>query len=323
MTLKDDVHLRWVNFDTNISFILNELYRTKEYADVTLVSDDQKPFKAHKFVLSACSQLFKDLLLKNQHPHPILFLRGINQFELENILQFTYLGRDLQIKQLPQELTKAVSQNRLVINKVEENEKSKDLFKTSPEDTCDLKQEEKAKHKQTSIKKNQDGRFECSECDSTFSAFGSLERHQISKHEGIIYPCDQCNYKASYENNLKHHQDTIHKGVRFFCNMCDYKTTGKNHLRKHQKALHENVTYYCDQCPYKSGYKRNLTDHKNYVHEGIRYPCIDCQYQANSKGSLHRHKRSVHDRIRYPCGECLYQATSKKCLLTHKTSKHE
>ena len=48
MTLKDDVHLRWVNFDTNIRFILNELYRTKEYADVTLVSDDQKPFKAHK-----------------------------------------------------------------------------------------------------------------------------------------------------------------------------------------------------------------------------------------------------------------------------------
>ena len=92
MTLNDDVHLRWVNFDTNISFILNELYRTKEYADVTLVSDDKIPFKAHKFVLSACSHLFKDLLMKNQHPHPIFFLGGINQFELENLLQFTYLG---------------------------------------------------------------------------------------------------------------------------------------------------------------------------------------------------------------------------------------
>merc|ERR1711873_89221 len=60
--------------------------------DVTLVSDDQTQFKAHKIVLSACSPVFKKIIESNPSQHPLIYLRGIQSYEMESILQFMYLG---------------------------------------------------------------------------------------------------------------------------------------------------------------------------------------------------------------------------------------
>ena len=108
--------LRWKYFHTNISSSLSDLYTETSSTDVTLVSDDQIQFQAHKFVLSACSPVMKNLLLNNPHSHPLIYLRGVKQQELGSILQFMYHGeaaihqnsmpmflenaKDLQIKQM-------------------------------------------------------------------------------------------------------------------------------------------------------------------------------------------------------------------------------
>ena len=108
--------LRWKYFHTNISSRLSDLYTETSSTDVTLVSDDQIQFQAHKCVLSACSPVMKNLLLNNPHSHPLIYLRGVKQQELGSILQFMYHGeaaihqkgihillenaKDLQIKQL-------------------------------------------------------------------------------------------------------------------------------------------------------------------------------------------------------------------------------
>ena len=84
--------LTWNFFHQHASGFLEIESSEKNFADVTLVSDEQKPFEAHKFVLSACSPVLRDLLLKNPHDHPVIYLNGIKQFELDAILQFIYLG---------------------------------------------------------------------------------------------------------------------------------------------------------------------------------------------------------------------------------------
>merc|ERR550517_1893384 len=73
-------------------FLLQDLYREGGYTDVTLVSDDQTQFKAHKIVLSACSPVFKKIIDSNPSQHPLIYLRGIQSYEMESILQFMYLG---------------------------------------------------------------------------------------------------------------------------------------------------------------------------------------------------------------------------------------
>ena len=62
------------------------------YSDVMLVSDDQIQFKAHKIVLSACSPVFKKIIERSSNHHPLIYLRAIQSYEIESIIQFMYHG---------------------------------------------------------------------------------------------------------------------------------------------------------------------------------------------------------------------------------------
>merc|ERR1712243_316969 len=65
---------------------------SNELTDVTLVSEDKKLFKAHKIVLSASSPVFKTIISDNTSSSPTIYLRGIQSYEIESILEFIYLG---------------------------------------------------------------------------------------------------------------------------------------------------------------------------------------------------------------------------------------
>ena len=67
------------------------LYEDSNFSDVTLVSKDHKHIKAHKAILSAGSQFFHELLLRNPHPHPLVYLQ-VSSEELASMVSFLYLG---------------------------------------------------------------------------------------------------------------------------------------------------------------------------------------------------------------------------------------
>ena len=60
--MPEKLNLGWENFSEHQLLFLKYLYQEGQYADVTLVSDDQTQFKAHKIVLSACSPVFKKIV---------------------------------------------------------------------------------------------------------------------------------------------------------------------------------------------------------------------------------------------------------------------
>ena len=71
--------INWKTFQLNLRDSVNELFTDKIFTDVTLVSDDETQIHAHKFVLSACSPMLKNLLVKNVHPQPLIYMRGVGQ----------------------------------------------------------------------------------------------------------------------------------------------------------------------------------------------------------------------------------------------------
>ena len=85
-------NLNWETFSEHLQLMFKELYEGEKHSDVTLVCDDQTQFKAHKFVLSACSPVFKKIIDNNPSQEPLIYLRGIQSYEMESILQFMYLG---------------------------------------------------------------------------------------------------------------------------------------------------------------------------------------------------------------------------------------
>merc|ERR1712221_26974 len=74
--------------------MMKTLMNTNKSADVTLVCNDKTKFKAHKFVLSACSPVFQSIIddLPNKDDS-FIYLRGIGPQEMKSILQFMYLGQ--------------------------------------------------------------------------------------------------------------------------------------------------------------------------------------------------------------------------------------
>ena len=89
---KETFDLNWTSFQTHILDTFQQQFKESSFSDVTLVTEDNTQFQAHRFVLSSCRPIIKDLILLNPHPHPLIFLYGVKKMELECILQFMYLG---------------------------------------------------------------------------------------------------------------------------------------------------------------------------------------------------------------------------------------
>ena len=89
--MSEKYSLNWQKFSQHLGLMFKDLCQEGQYSDVTLVSDDQTQFKAHKFVLSACSPVFKKIIDNNPSQHPLIYLRGVQSYEVESILQFMYL----------------------------------------------------------------------------------------------------------------------------------------------------------------------------------------------------------------------------------------
>ena len=81
------------NFKENAYTNLKQMWRSQEFTDVTLVSADGLKLQAHKTVLSSSSAFFRDILIENQHPSVLLYMRGVSYKELELLLEFTYTGQ--------------------------------------------------------------------------------------------------------------------------------------------------------------------------------------------------------------------------------------
>ena len=56
--------IKWTNYQTNIVNSVGKLRKDDEFVDVTLVCDD-KSITAHKVILSACSDYFKQVFKVN------------------------------------------------------------------------------------------------------------------------------------------------------------------------------------------------------------------------------------------------------------------
>ena len=61
------------------------------FVDVTLACAG-KLYPAHKFVLSTCSDYFRDMFTKTPCKHPIVFMKDVSGRDLEALLDFMYRG---------------------------------------------------------------------------------------------------------------------------------------------------------------------------------------------------------------------------------------
>ena len=90
--MSEKLCLKWNDFQENVNAAFSSLREENEFADVTLACEDGQQVEAHKVILAASSPFFKNLLKRNKHPHPLIFMRGTKSEDLLAIIDFLYLG---------------------------------------------------------------------------------------------------------------------------------------------------------------------------------------------------------------------------------------
>ena len=84
--------LKWKSFQENIASSYKALRNGDYFADVTLACEDGRHVEAHKVVLSASSSFFFNILQRNKHSHPLIYMRGISSNQIFSILDYIYKG---------------------------------------------------------------------------------------------------------------------------------------------------------------------------------------------------------------------------------------
>ena len=86
------VSLTWNEFQSSATKAFRKMEGDLDFADVTLACKGGKQLKAHKVILSSCSEFFKTILVGNPHQHPLIFLTGVQMEQLRSLVRFMYSG---------------------------------------------------------------------------------------------------------------------------------------------------------------------------------------------------------------------------------------
>lgn len=84
--------LQWNEFRDNLSSAFTSLRDDIEFTDVTLACEDGQQVEVHKVVLISSSPFFLNLLKRNKHPHPLVYMRDVTHEDLVSLVDFLYLG---------------------------------------------------------------------------------------------------------------------------------------------------------------------------------------------------------------------------------------
>ena len=99
MELSDMFCIRWNDFTNNIADTFRSLRGGNDFTDVTLACEDGQVVEAHKVVLAASSPFFLDILKVSKHPHPLIYLKGVQMRELAAVMDCLYNGEVTLVNQ--------------------------------------------------------------------------------------------------------------------------------------------------------------------------------------------------------------------------------
>jgi len=226
-------NLNWHTYSDHLKDMMQNLMHSNQSTDVTLVCEDKTRFKAHKFVLNACSPVFQSIINNMpQNDGSVIYLRGVLAPEMKSILQFMYLGQATFYQERMNEFLN-------VAKSLEIKEISKDVEPKTEEDSSQDKENPEyvlPNHGNTS-KPETDGHASRVVKEET----NSESRNTTFHNDAGQYPCNKCDKQFAHKTNVYQHIKTAHEGIKYPCHKCNKTFGQKMHLDRHIKAIHDGI----------------------------------------------------------------------------------
>jgi len=240
--------LKWNDFEANTSKSFRNLRNEKQFYDVTLVSDDQHLVSAHKLVLSASSDFFKNILKQTTHSNPLIYLPGVQSTDLNFVIDYIYDG-EVQLYQENLDNFLDVAQ-KLKIEGLIEGQKEQ---KHQPDEyTIDeeISHYDEDLSESTSIVKNMTfksnpPKTKYDENEKSVSIPQHYSEVELAKivddlivKEEEMFLCKSCGKSSKYSYNMRIHVEIHIEGLSFPCPLC-VNTFRSRNLLKHHKQTHK------------------------------------------------------------------------------------
>ena len=297
----------WSEFSSSVPKLLNCHRIEDRFTDVTLISDDNEQFKAHKLVLSSGSKFFDKILGDISHSHPVIFLDSVYSGDLNNVLEYIYNGEIMVPEADLQTFLKLATRLKCSGLSRKQEKRIETSFKDQKESFHDQQDENtlndshpKSDSQDNLIVKSESGSNE-SESDSfilsksnmedIISSFAlSTEEPMKSNNQGkflllekrkdvdssCIIPTDSCisstNEAVCTMNGKSISRESLNKVLEIFI------------------KPEPNDMFSCTQCPTQSSKKTNLQQHAE-IHLNLQWKCDLCTHVLRTSATLRQHKR--------------------------------
>jgi len=197
------------DFKSELLSVFKELANDEVFTNVTIVAAGGKTIEAHKVVLSAFSPFFKELLVKNHHQHPLIYLRGVSYTNLKAIIDFIYFGQaKVDANDLPDFMALA---SDLQIKGLRSNYVAKEKVELTNAKSIVVEHTEEPR-----LNFNpQHNNYDCTYCEYHPKTKEDLMMHIESKHVANALFCNFCEFFSESENILTKHKLKKHKSSKF------------------------------------------------------------------------------------------------------------
>ena len=328
-----NLNVQWGHFNQHALESRKEMYFTKHYADVALISKDKKKIQAHKSIIGPASVLLKTVFLSQDPKNPTskIFLNDIMEDELSALLQFIYQGeaviqeerlsefraatKALQIVGLEEPKTvDPPDQPANIINNTntEEVPLINPLLDRDNKNTMNFLSSERNDETNVNLKMFEPGPPQIKVKKSESSDRNYSDIINIKKE------------KSPLMNKTKSSKGVTPRGPRLESDheIFEVKKDVDGNVARFYKGVNIDVTLDCPECEKTFGNPHSLRDHIRYKHIGIKFDCHLCDYKATKKFSLKFHIQTMHFGMMFPCNYCSYKNGKKPRLEQHILNKH-
>ena len=333
------------------SLSLQNLYEDQDFTDVTLACEGGYTLEAHKVIVSSSSEVLSELLRQNRHPHPLIYLQGVDIKDLQALKSFMYTGKakvdfdqnesfveisqrflsqpfeitsqSLSSDQDDQRISNAVQQNAIKeeISSPTDNKPSPHTSSVWSDYTkLDIKIQEddtigaKKTYTGTNMTRGKENAVEAN----------AGSKLSLSGPTGSL-SCDLCDFKSEDKTALSRHKFRSHVNLNLPCDELDcgkiFKSKGD--LNSHVKIKHtaDARQYLCERCDFSTKWNATFQRHKR-CHFGNQKQCQQCSYSCADSWRMKEHMEQKHHQNEYKCELCEVKTRTKRMLNFHVHKVH-
>ena len=259
MATSEKLCLQWNDFKENISSSFGDLRGDKDFTDVTLVCEDGQQVEVHKVVLASSSPFFKELLRKNSHPHPLVYMRALKSEDLIAMVDFLYFGEaNIFQENLDSFLALAEELKLKGLNNTDNSVNDAEVKIPSVYQEIATKKEKlqpqrgqifdpdnqtfsSSEMRVATISKNAVISADLEDLDKQIRSMITKSDVNHGTGKGKVATCNICGKEGPYKDMPRHVEANHITGVCHACNICGSISRSKHGLNQHMTRNHKAI----------------------------------------------------------------------------------